>query len=229
LALADCLSTLADVVHSYEPAKSVYRTPYVVPGWKWHGRPGYENPPEMVVTCSDTDDYPLFVAFWSDRGSTEIGLFPLGTSDERLTTMPIVGYWKQRDSSLTSIGLFPGSLIELGSPRLPEQFDEEILRTAGYPLSPRNIAIIGTAIGDMFLGRAYQLIASKDIQGARAFVQRHPYTNGPIEQYCQKILEDLATGYRHLVPYIQDIPMRARAVALEVRDDPDTVWRKLER
>jgi hypothetical protein len=43
----------------------------------------------------------LLIAMWEREGGTEIGMFPLGAGDERLT-LPMIGHWKGQDRSLTA-------------------------------------------------------------------------------------------------------------------------------
>jgi hypothetical protein len=229
LAVTDCLAHLEAILLSYRPLESAYRTPYVVPGWQWNGSQQQEQPPETIITFGDADKEPLFAAFWPDRGGTECGLFPLGSGDERLSSLPIIGHWKQRDPSLTSIGVVPRGLITLAPPRVPSQFVEEMLKTAGFPSTPRNIEAIGTMVGRMFLAKANQFIASQDPRSTDHFVQSHIYTGDSVEKYCQRVLDDLATWNPGLLPYIQDTPMRVRAISLEAGNVPGTMWSALER
>ncbi len=227
LALADCLATLEAVVRSYTQLKSVHRAAYVVPSWRWNGAP--ESAPNTVVSFDDTDEYPLFAAFWSSQRATECALFPLGSGDERLMQMPIIGYWKQRDPSLTSIGLVPQGQFAVTPPRLPDQYFNDILMTAGFPASPRNVAAVGLKIAEMFAIKAWEFIKTKDPRGAEAFINNHAYHGGPVHSHCQGILDDIA-AWRNgaLLPYIQDLPMRCRAFLLERLDD-SSFWDDFER
>src|SRR5579859_7910412 len=89
LTLADCLATLEAVIRSFTQLQSVHRSAYVVPGWQWNGASG--SSPDTVVSFNDTDTYPLFAAFWPSQSVTECALFPLGSGDDRLMQMPIIG------------------------------------------------------------------------------------------------------------------------------------------
>lgn len=230
LALDDCLSVLANVVQSYHPAKSAYRLPYVVPGWQWNGAPGYEHPPVKVVTCSDTDDYPLSIAFWAGPSGafrTEMGLFPLGSRDERLAAMPFVGHWKQHDPSLNSAGVFPQGLIALTPPPIPDNYVEEILSAAGCSLTPSNIEALSRDLGYMYLIKAWEFIKSKDARAADIFVDRHGYSGDPMVQQIRGVLSDLVTWNHQLLAYIQDLPMTIRAFVLEHKPDSGSTWDRL--
>lgn len=227
LALTDCIANLEAILLSYRPPESAYRTPYVFPGWRWNG--SREQSPETVISFEDSNNDFLLAAFWPDHSGTECGLFPLGSGDERLSSLPIIGHWKQRDPSLTSIGVFPRGLITLAPPRIPDQFVEEILKTAGFPSTPYNVEAIGTMAGRMFLARAHQLIASHDPRSADRFIQSHVFTGGPLREFGQRVLDDLVAWDPDVLPYIQDLPMRVRAISLEAANVPGTIWSGLKR
>ncbi len=112
--LTDCLATLEASIFSYRPPESAYRSAYVFPGWRWHGV--QKKPPETVISFIDSDDDFLLAAFWSDHRGTECVLFPLGSGDERLASLPIIDHWHHRDPSLRSLGVIPGGQIALAPP-----------------------------------------------------------------------------------------------------------------
>lgn len=232
--MGDCLTNIEAILLSYRPpdsiitASSVHRTPFVATSWQWHGLG--ETAPATVISFNDSNDEILCAALWPDRGGTTIGLFPLGVGDERLLALPIIGHLKQRDPSLTSIGVIPSDQIILMPPRVPDLFVEEILKTAGFPSTPFNVEAVGTTIGQMFLAKAHQLIATKDPRAANHFVQSHVYAGGPIREFCQGLLDALATWDPVVLLYIQDLPMRVRALSLEVIDKSGSIGgRELER
>ncbi len=228
LVLTDCMANLEAILLNYQPPRSIYRSAYVFPGWRWNGQS--EKSPETVISFVDSNNDFLLAAFWPDRSGTECSLFPLGSGDERLSSLPIIGHWKQRNPSLTSIGVFPGGQITLAPPRVPDQFFNEILRTAGFPSTPHNIEIIGIKVGEMFLARAHQFMASRDPRSADRFIQSHRYNSGPLQEFCQSILNDLAAWNPDVLPYIQDTPMRVRAISLETADTPvNSMWNEFER
>lgn len=229
LALADCMATLEAVIRGYSELKSMYRTAYVVPGWQWNG--GSASAPDTVISFDDTDSFPLFVAFWPSQTGTECALFPLGSGDERLMAMPIIGQWKQRDPTLTSIGLVPQGLLMVASPRLPDRYLNEILETAAFPASPRNLTTLGLKIAEMFGIKGWEFINAKDPRGAEAFIHNHAYDGRPVQSHCKSILNDIASWRNGaLLPYIQDLPMRCRAFLLERLDDAESsFWNEFER
>lgn len=143
--------------------------------------------------------------------------------------MPIIGRWKQRDPSLTSTGVIPGGQITLTPPHVPEQFFNEILKTAGFPSTPRNLEAIGIKVGEMFCAKAGQFIADNDPRSAQAFVHSHGYNGGSVQAFCQGILDDLAAWDPHLLPYLQDLPMRVRGILLQAVHNPGSIWERYER
>lgn len=228
LTLTDCTANLEAILLSYRPPSYAHIPPYVFPGWRWNG--SQQLSPETVISFEDSNNDFLLASFWPDRSGTEFGLFPLGSGDERLSALPIIGHWKQRDSSLTSIGVVPGGQIALAPPRVPDGFFDEILRTAGFPSTPRNIEKIRTKIGEMFLAKAHQFIASDDPGSADRFIQSHRDAGSPLREFCQSILDDLAACNPNLLPYMQDLPMRCRAIVLEALDYPvSSMWDEYER
>jgi hypothetical protein len=228
LTLKECIANLEAILLGYRPPMYSQMPPYVFPGWRWNG-PQEQSPTTVIFFVDSNNDF-LLAAFWADSNGTECGLFPLGGGDERLSAMPIIGHWKQRDSSLTSIGVVPGGQITLAPPRVPDQFFDEILRTAGFPSTPRNIEKIRTKIGDMFLTKAHQFLAADDPASADRFVQSHMYGGNPSREFCQSVLDDLATWNPNLLPYMQDLPMRCRAIVLEAVDYPSgSMWEEYER
>lgn len=260
LASTDCVANVEAILLSYRPPDSAYKTPYVVPGWQWTGP--QDRVPQTVISFFDGNNEFLLAAFWPNHNGTECGLYPLGSGDGRLATLPIIGRWKQRDRSLTSVGALPARQIYLAPPHVPEQFVEEILSTGGYSPTPHNVAAIGMLAGRMFVSSARQFVASQDPQSADSFLQTHA-AGGPFAQFYQAVLDELAAwsdgrGTGHfaespaytaeafaqfyqavlndvsawnstVLPSIQDLPMRIRAVMLEGSHNLNTFWGDLER
>lgn len=204
LPLANCLTNLEAILLSYRPLDNRYKTPYVIPGWRWLGEPQYI--PHIVTAFADSNPQFLIAAFWPNQSGTNFGLFPLGSGDARLSALPIIGHWKQRDRSLTSVGVLPEGQICLAPPRVPEQFVEEIFQTAGYPPTPHNVAIIGMMMGRMFVGSARQSIAPQDPSRANDFVQAH-VAEGPFAEFYRIVIDEEAawsdgrgTGHFSLSP-----------------------------
>jgi hypothetical protein len=104
--------------------------------------------------------------------------------------MPLVGHWKQRDPSLSSVGTLPGGLITLAPPRVPEDYCEELIGERGFPPTEINLAIGWATICQQFAIKAVQFIASKDQRAADRFVESHG-KEYPGHSDAQQILNDL--------------------------------------
>jgi hypothetical protein len=177
--------------------------------------------PDLVMAFSDQDGHPILAAFWDRPDGTTSGLFPLGSGDRQLEQMPIIGHWKQRDRSLTSIGTFPGRLVRYEVPELPNDYFANILTLGGYPTSQFNQRIMTAHVAMMLKLKAHQHISSQDQRMASRFADTHDGASP------QQILEDLGTWNYGVVPYIQDLPGRIQGLLLENMDGQ--VWKDLER
>jgi hypothetical protein len=153
--LRTCVTTISGVLDVHAPTKYRYMPTLYDAAVIWHG----EKPlPEEAWSCSyGADDIFVFV-LWPAGPGTEIGLFPLGGSEESLNT-PLIGQWKQADSSLRSIGRFEPRQLTLLPPELDRRYFEETLRLAGKPVTDANIAIFGEQVAMQFTLKAYQFIA----------------------------------------------------------------------
>lgn len=216
------LDVLTDILSSYRTPKYRELPHYDIPGWKWNG--GETDRFERAVCCDDSNDDFLFIGFRSTGAGTEIGVFPLGSGDDRLT-IPIIGHWKQRDPSLKSIGLYPAGLVTLKAPPVTDELFESTLVAREYPATPANVDIIAAQFHMMFLVKAGQYIGSKGSQSAvDGFIDAHPWQSGAGS--TQRVLDDLVAWNAEVTPYIQGLPMRVRAMLLEA-PETGTIWAKL--
>jgi len=216
-----CLGTIEALVDSYRPRQYPHLPPYDVTGFLWIG----DGPePDAVVNFADVSGDFILAAFWSGTSDTEFGLFPLGAGDERLATMSVIGNWKMLDRSLSSIGQVPHGQILLERPDVPDDLIQHGLRLAGYPVTPRNVQLFGDKVAELALLKAMQFIASVDQGAAERFADTHPRGDADLTTYLQGVLDDLAAWNPGLLPYIQDIPTRVRALMLESLDqNPGTL------
>ncbi len=230
LPLNDCLRILKVLVFDNKPPEFKHFPAYVYPGWVWN-KPHDEAPTKVVSFYYDGDF--LLAAFWPGTTGTKFSLIPLGDGLERLSLMPIIGHWKQKDRSLTSVGHSPSGAMSLTVPPISDKLFSETLDMAGFPPTPSNIQILGLQFGEMFLVKSYEYISSESSQLADHFTQAHDYNGGPVVVDCQTILNDLAAWNPQVVPYIQDLPMRIRAILLEPPAEGGaplaTIWDKLAR
>jgi hypothetical protein len=201
------------VLLSYRSPKYKNLPAYVYPGWSWNAHD--EAPPATVVSFKDSNDDFLLAAFWPADGATEFGLFPLGSGDDRLEDMPMADDWEAKDTSLSSIGVVPGGKITLCPPLLAERYLDDLLTTAGLPATPANVHAVGLKVGELFLIKAFQFISSQDQRASDRFGEGHRFRGGPLLPFCQSVLDDLAAYDFSFLPYVQELPMRVRALLLE--------------
>jgi hypothetical protein len=215
-------------VFSYKPPKYKHSYAYVYPSWRWNGLQAHT--PTSAVSFSDSSNDFILAAFWPTANGTKFSLFPLGSGDERLSDLPITNLWKQSDASLTAVGVIPGGAITLAAPSVSNEFFAEVLNVVGFPPTTDNIEMIGRHFAQQFLVKAYEFMTVLNPENPEQFIQEHQYSGEPAVIFCQTILNDLAAWDPQVLPYIQDLPMRIRAILLEVVDIPtDTVWSKLTR
>ena len=142
----------------------------------------------------------------------------------------LLAAWRQRDSSLSrTAGDLGAGLLRLVPPVLPAGYAQEIVAAAGYRPTRRNTQIVMRTAGSLFLGRAQLIIEQREPRAARRFVRRHPLGLPVNEAALQEILDELARSDPGLLPYLQWLPVRTRALMLEFSQDPNSFWGDLER
>jgi hypothetical protein len=200
---------------------------YADAGWIWNGPE--DETPAAVIAFDDSDDEFLLATLRPDGTGTEIGLFPLGSGDERLSPLSITGQWKQVDASLSSIGTIPSRQITLAAPWFAEETFAEIVETAGFAPSQANVAAVGRQFGVMSLIKSSEFINSQDPRNVDRFRNTHKYDGvSSASSFCQAVFDDLAGLYPGTLPYIQDLPVRFRAILLEDIDPAAGFWSELE-
>lgn len=223
-----CMSTLDSLLRSYRTPKYKHLPSYFRAGWVWN-QPD-DRPPDTVVSFTDASDEFILATFWSSNQGSELGLFPLGSGDDRLAAMPIVEDWNARDKSLSSVGVVPAGSITLRAPRIDEAFFAEMAESAGLPAQQPIVEAVGLKVGEMFLIKAYEFLSSQDQRAYEHFRQTHHFDGGPLDEFCQATLDDLTAYEPGLLPYIQDLPMRVRAIMLEqTGTDGSSFWTDLAR
>jgi hypothetical protein len=215
------VNTLNAAAHTYsEPPYE--HTPLVTPvGYTWLG----DEPPTQVVGFDDVDKYILIAALWERSDGTDIGLFPLGKGDDRIQGMPVVGYMKKADPSLSSTGTYPERLFALIPPRLTDDYFADFLMLGNLPVSPHNMALLDSKVAGMFKIKAWELIKSKDQRMATRFVDEHESSS------AQEVLDALGRWNPGVVAYIQGLPYRVRGIALsgDGAAGADGFWGDFER
>jgi hypothetical protein len=181
--------------------------PHVVPcGHRWNG--GGPEPERVVCFTADGDEF-VVVAAWPLDDGCELGLFVLGAAGAD-RHVPIVTTWQLADRSLTITGSFPPKSISLTEPPVPADYVEEIVRTAGFATTRANIAAMGEWVIELHLIKAQEYINSQSRQQAARFVADH---RGPTDP--QTVLRDLGNWNSSVIPHIQDLPVRIRAMLVE--------------
>ncbi len=216
------------VVKVLESAVSAYKkrpyehTPLVVPvGYEWLSAGA---PPAMAYGFDDVDDFIILAALWLNGTGTEIGLFPLGSGDDRLQNIPAIGHMKRLDSSLTSTGTIPANSIALKSPQITDAFLSNLLALGGFPETPLNLAVADAELASLLKIKAWEFIRSRDERAASRFVENHDTAS------AQTVLDDLAAWNAGVVPYIQELPYRIQGIVLTREDgEPAHFWHNMER
>jgi hypothetical protein len=87
---------------------------------------------------------------------------------------------------------------------------------ARSPVNTEAIDYAFSTLATMFLIRAQEFISSQDAHAAKRFVHDHPAINriDPLS-HLQAILDDLGLWNPQVIPYIQDLPYRARSILVE--------------
>lgn len=237
-----CLEFLERMILGYrEPVPSSFHSgrnehipPYFYPGWVWNGAPAHQ--PVVVVSFVDRDKHFILMAFWPKGSGAEIGVFPLGGEGERHRYLAVADEWERFDSSVTRGGLFEPGLITLSVPSLPRQFFVEILEVAGFPATENNIAQIVSRLGLMLTMDAQSFIATRDKAAADKFVSEHSVERFLVkvpprhaEEFPAWILSELVDWSADFLPYIQELPMRRRAIILDGVGLDVPLWRILDR
>jgi hypothetical protein len=213
-----CVRLLEGLLLTYRTPKYQHLPPYVYPGWTWNGS---SAAPMTVVACDDRAGDFMLIAFWPAGTGSEAGVFPLGSGDDRLKSLPLVEDWAARDATLRPTGTFGAGLIRLAPPQVTRAFTEDLLATAGFPHTPHNLARATRQLAIMLLIKAQEFISIQDPRAAQRFCQDHAAEKffaarpgSPPEDCLNWILADLAAWNYGLLPYIQELPVRLRAIML---------------
>lgn len=223
-----CAQVLQEIFEGYTPRKYP-ELPHLVPtGIQWTAQEGV---PVLALSGSDqTDDFLLFT-FATVPGGTQAGLFPLGSGDARLN-LPVVGHWKMRDNSLTSTGTWPAATVRLTPPPVTDDLVDSTLAAAGYPVTPANRQRLAAMMFDMFLTKSWEFIRGQSGEGvAKRFIdaQRQAANWDSLTGPIRAALQALAEWNTGVLPYVQDLPYRVRALLIEAARTRAGVWENMDR
>jgi hypothetical protein len=223
----DCMASLEAMVFARRPPKYLHLPAYVLAGYSWHG--AKEMAPDRVVCIDNFEEHPMFLTFRRDHSGIEIGVFPLGAGDERLARLPEVKAWQTFDTSLVACGTFQEGSLSVEPPPVPAQFFVNLVTTAGYPATPLNVEAVARRVNEMLLIKAWEFIKMESPEAADRFIEAHGW-RGDGHVTANAILQDLAEWNPGVIPYMQGMPMRVRAILLEPGADGKlgTFWTELE-
>jgi hypothetical protein len=229
LDLEGCLRALNQTLLSFRVPEFAHLPTFTSVGWIWTAEPA--EAPGTVIICADQTGNDVLVALWPGPTGSRIGLFPVRGGAEQAARLhrSMLAAWRLCDTSLSvPPGGVAAGLIGLAPPVLAGGYAEEVLSAAGYRRSQRNTQIVMRAAGSLFLARAQQLIARRELRAARRFARRHALPQPVSAVALQQIIDDLARWDPGTLPHLQWIPMRARAIMLERCQDRDTFWADLD-
>jgi hypothetical protein len=198
---------LGEILESYGPRQYPELPRLVAAGWEWFGSPAQK--PAIVVCGTMEDGYPGFVTLRSVPEGTEAGIYDLAGE----MTLPLVGHWKQRDKSLTSIGQADAGLAIIAPP-VPDDYVEELVERLGFPLNQENWIKAAAELHQMFVLKAVTFMQQEPDSVAKRFIDDHGNVPLGVEG-LRVILSDLSRWRSGVIPYIQDIPPRVRALIVQ--------------
>lgn len=176
-------------------------------GWDWTG-PTEEKPVE-VVSGDMQDGYPGFVTLRVTPQGTEAGVYDLAGE----LTLPHIGHWKQRDTSLTSIGQVEAGL-GLTAPPVPNNYVEELVERLGLTLNDENWTKAAVELQQMFVLKAVTFMQQEPSAVKDKFIDDHKELPLGVDG-LRTVLKDLSLWKAGVIPYMQDIPLRVRALILD--------------
>jgi hypothetical protein len=200
---------LEDIIESYGTRQYPELSRVVLAGWEWYGPD--DARPEVVLCGPMQDGHPGFIALRRVPEGTEAGIYDL-TGE---MSLPIIGHWKMRDKSLTSIGEAAGGQLALTAPSVPDDYVEELVQRLGLPTNIENWTKAATELHQMFVLKAVTFMQQAPQSVADMFIDDHRNVPLGIEG-LRVILRDLARWNTGVIPYMQDVPPRVRALILQV-------------
>ena len=128
-------------------------------------------------------------------------------------TLPLIGHWSQRDGSLTSIGQVEAGLA-ISAPPVPDHYVEELVERLGLPVDQENWTKAAAELRQMFVLKAVTFVQQESQSVANQFIDDHKEVPLGVDG-LRLILGSLSRWKTGVIPYIQDIPPRVRALIIE--------------
>lgn len=226
-----CLRALDQALLSFRVPEFTHLPSFTAAGWIWTAEPAEAPAPGTVIICADRTGDDVLVALWPGPRGARIGLFPVRGGEEQVDRLhrSLLADWRLCDTSLSvAPGGLDAGLIGLAPPVLAGGYADEILSAAGYRCTQRNTQVVMRAAGSLFLARAQQFVAHRKPRAARRFVRRNALPQPVSAAALQQIIDDLARWDPGMLPHVQWMPMRARAIMLERSQDRETFWGDLD-
>jgi len=225
----DCAALLEEIFSTYRSPVHKGMPLLSRAGVRWTAQ---EDKPTACRSGFDRDTHFLLITLGAAAdGTTEAGIFPLG-SDDGQQRHPVVDHWKVRDSSLTSAGTWPAGSAWLTRPPITDGFIDSMLATAGYPATHSNQLRIADLVFRMMLTKCDEFIQVRQSKAvARRFSEaqlaRTDWSSSPVRP-LRALMQALAEWDTDFLPYMQDVPPRMRAVALAATTIPRSIWHELD-
>ena len=223
-----CRDLLEDLI-GFKRARRYPELPHVVPaGLDWSGEP--TGAPGWGVAFDDLFEEFNLVAFTPGDSGSSMALHQVGSHVEDLRTFSILGPWKQRDPSLTSVGTAPGGVLGLAPPPITEELLASTAAFGGFPATAHNSEVIASQMAVLFLLKARQAPGLTDPRAFQAFETRQARQPGESGlAVARRVLDALCQASPNSLPYLQDLPLRVRAIMCESHLGGSTaMWGDLE-
>lgn len=211
--------------------------PRLVPaGWRWVGDEAER--PEGMWVGADGDNAPIGITVREVEGHpedgtdgqrggpTDLGIYPLGSGDGRLHAAAVRVLVQQMPGAAEAQSrVAPPGTIVLEAPPIPADLLAGMLRAAGRAVTPGNVDVLGQMFVTQVKLKASQFIQnSVGHERAMAYLDRWALLRGGHLDIARAVLADLCSWNASVIPYAQDIPLRMRAIMLQVVGTPGTFW-----
>jgi hypothetical protein len=221
---AQVREVLEDLLAAGRP-RQYPQLPRVVPaGWVWLGA-SHEHP-AVGYAGVDAGSRPVFVALKDQGGATQCRLFPGDPS--RGDPLPeLLDQFRQRVAVVSEAPVPPG-VVGLTAPPISDSLVEDVITSTARTLSPAT----RTAVGEMFLTqikfKAAQIIQNgQDHARAVEYLDAWATLRGGSLVAARAVLDDLCRWDPTVTAYLQDWPLRMRAILIQAAAQPGTFWDQL--
>jgi len=232
LAPRECARLLEEVFSTYR--SPVHEgMPLLAPaGVRWTAVEG--KPARRLSGFDRNTRFLLITLGGAADGTTDVGIFALGPGGDDARD-PVIGDWKARDPSLTAAGFWPAATAWLTRPPVSDGYIDDILAAAGYPATPRNQLRIADLLFRMMLIKGEELIQLRQSHAvAREFTktqQARADWSSSLAGPHRALLQALAEWDADFLPFLQDVPLRMRSVALNaaaMKHREQKIWHDLD-